>query len=414
MSWSINSSKIDLQKQEKLRETLYLKPGKDGEPLLCIKETNNTIFIPFYFGKHIYKKRIEHENTTINFKGSLRSYQKEPVEKTKEYLQKGSCIFNCSTAFGKTVCAIYLCTLYHKITCVVYPLKSLAIQWKKALEEFSDAKVFINDGRKFNEKANIILTTPGKIKKIPESFLKRIGFLVVDEVHMFCTNKRYADLMEIEPSHCLALTATLEKEKYQLDALRLMFGPILKHDTKKKVSVIRFVTDITIPLVKNRQGKLDWSYICRTSASHPERNRKIVNFLLDNSEKTLVLTYLVSHAKTLYSLYKEQRDDVSLLVQKDPNYLDARVLISTSKKSGTGFDDKNFCDNFSGKRFRVLVITFSLKSVLFLKQLLGRVFRHDDPLIVEFVDNHPVTISHAREREKYYEEQEYNVFKEQL
>ncbi len=413
MSWSVNSSSLPISEQERLRKSLYLVPKEEkGEPLLCIDSNKNQLLLPFSFGKRYFSKQHNRPQTGIKFIGTPRVEQLIPLKEAEKALDSGSCLLNFSTGFGKTFCALYLACASHKIICIVYPLLTLQKQWKKSINEYSIANVWIN-GEKMEqniEDIQIILTTPGKIDKIPPELLSRIGFLIVDEAHMFCTNLKYKNLLQIEPSYCLALTATIEKEEHLLCGLKLMFGKIISHESIKNVTILRFNTGIKLPSIRNYTGREDWAALCRNTAFHKERNKEIVKYLVTSKEKILVLTSLVIHAKLLYNLCKEQEKDVSLLIKKDKDYSDSRILISTAKKSGVGFDDENFCSNYSGQRFGVLFLTFSLKSVLFLKQLVGRVFRTENPIIIEFVDDHYVVRNHAKQREKYYLEKNYALY----
>lgn len=412
MGWSVDCPSKEFK--ERLRKQLLLS-SPDNEPLLCMGEEGDgeKLSLPFAFGRKCFPKGHSPPETTFNFIGEPKLEQLEPIHRAYEELERNnSLVLNFPTGFGKTFCALFLASLTQKIVCVVYPLKTLEPQWSKSISKLTDARVWVNNrGGNPSPDTQVILTTPGKIHRLPETVRKRVGCLVVDEVHLFLTNLKYKNLLQIEPAYLIGLTATLEiEEKHLLEGMALMFGRAVRQEDSKNVTVVRLFTNISFPVKKKYDGREDWALLCKRVAEHEERNRMIATKIRETKGKILVLTLRIFHAQRLYSILKEEGEDVALLVHKDKDYPDARVLISTSKKSGTGFDDENFCSDYKGERFSILFLTFSLKKVLFLKQLMGRVFRSENPIIVEFVDDHYVIQSHARKRDLYYRERDYSVY----
>lgn len=400
--WKVNRETV-----LKLSDSLTLSGERGGETLFCFNEEG----IPFALGKKFANKPISRERVSFNFLGTPRPYQEEALQRAIPLLlEERSLLLNYPTAFGKTFCSIYLASLTTGIVCVVYPFLTLEQQWKKSFSDLTTAKVYVNNGKKIEEDVQVILTTPGKLHKLPLQLKERIGCLICDEAHLFTTNLKYQALLSLTPDYCLGLSATLEKEPYQVKALELIFGKTLVEKQKKKASIFRVYTNISLPVTKNKKGKEDWCAFCKNTAEHEERNKKIAEDILSHPGKILVLTLRVIQAKTLYSLLKERGEEVSLFINNNKSYTESRVLISTAKKAGTGFDDANSSNNFNGKRFSLLVLTFSVKEVLFLKQLLGRVFRVEKPDILEYVDEHFLSYNHARKRDIYYESQGYDLY----
>lgn len=395
--WRVDKSKIT-----ELEKSLTL--SDNGETLYCFSDQG----IPFALGKKFFKKTIFRETVSFKFIGQPKEEQTLALNRAKSlWLEEKSLILNYPTGFGKTFCAIYLASLTNKVVCVVYPLITLERQWQKSFTDLTTARVW---DKSKNYDVDVILTTPGKIHKLPRELKDKIGCLIVDEVHLFCTNLKYKNLLSIEPEYCMGLTATMEKSPFQVKALECMFGKIVVEKQRKKASIFRHYTNISFPSVKNRKGKEDWAALCRNMAANKERNERIAKDIMEHSGKILVLTLRINQAKELYSILTKQGEDVSLFIQNNKTYQEKRVLISTAKKAGTGFDDANSAIDFSGERFSLLVLTFSVKEVLFLKQLLGRVFRTELPNVIEYVDEHFISYNHARKRDEYYESQNYDIY----
>lgn len=433
MSWPVNSALIPLEERERLRKSLYLLSPKQDNAIICLSSRKEgeavspsldirspspeVWLLPFAFGKHRFPKLREEKNLPqiyFNFMGEARPSQVKPLEEAWSILcDSGSVILNFPTGYGKTASAILLSHLTQKIVCVVSPISTLEGQWVKSFGKFSNASTWIV-GEKMPEVVSVIITSPGRIHKIPKVLRKSIGCLIVDEVHLFCTQIRYDKLLTLEPDYCIALSATLEKEKHHRDALSLMFGRVVEVESKTKFTIHRHLTGIHIPSVKKydkKKGKMveDWPALCHNMASNKERNQRILDLICSSTQKILVLTSLVEHARYLHKELLERGEDVSLLQGKDKDYKDARILVSNYKKAGTGFDDDTFCSNFSGKRFDAVYVLFSMKGIILLKQVIGRV-RKENPEVVEFVDEHDILKAHARKRDQYYRSKGYDVY----
>nr|WIL03911.1 A18-like helicase [Cedratvirus plubellavi] len=426
MSWPVNSALIPLDERERLRRSLYLVSPKKDNAILCLSHRSGegnihpeeaVWLLPFAFGKHRFPKFREEKDfphISFEFTGKAKPNQIKPLEEAWSILStSGSVILNFPTGYGKTASAILLSSLTQKIVCVVSPISTLEKQWKDSFAKFGNASVWIV-GEKIPEVVSVVITSPGRIHKIPQVLRESIGCLIVDEVHLFCTQLRYDKLLEIEPEYCIALSATLEKEKHHRDALSLMFGRVIEVESKVKFTIHRYLTGIHIPSVKKydkKRGKMveDWTTLCHNMASNKERNQKILDLICSNTQKILVLTSLVEHARNLHKELLERGEDASLLQGKDKDYKDARILVSNYKKAGTGFDDSMFCSNFSGKLFDVVYVLFSMKGIILLKQVIGRV-RNENPEVVEFLDEHDILKNHARQRDKYYKSKKYDVY----
>nr|WIL05021.1 helicase [Cedratvirus duvanny] len=418
MSWPVNSSLISLEEKESLRRSLYLVSPQQDNAILCLSsKEEHTWLLPFAFGKHRFPKAREEKNLPqilFQFTGQAKQNQVQPLEEAWSILsQSGSVILNFPTGYGKTASAILLSHLTQKIVCVVSPISTLEGQWVKSFTKFTNASTWIV-GEKMPEVVSVVITSPGRIHKIPQVLRESIGCLIVDEVHLFCTQLRYEKLLEIEPDYCIALSATLEKEKHHRNALSLMFGRVVEVESKTKFTIHRYLTGIHIPSVKKyskRKGRMieDWPALCHNVAENKERNQKILDMLCSSEQKILVLTSLVEHARLLHKELVERGQDASLLQGKDKDYKDARILVSNYKKAGTGFDDDTFCSNFSGKRFDAVYVLFSMKGIILLKQVIGRV-RKENPEVVEFVDEHDILKAHARKRDQYYKSKKYNLY----
>lgn len=418
MAWAVERSSLSRETGEMLRKELYFPPkvsysGQEGKPLLCLASTEKQALLPFAYGRKVFPKVHSKPRTSFSFLGQPKTEQVRPLQEAIYHLSSsGSVLLELPTGFGKTVCATYLAPLCASITCVTYPLVILEDQWLKTFSTLTNAVVWVNGTRPPENwsKVQVILSMQGKLEKIPEEILSRIGCLIVDEAHAFCTTKRYARLLKIQPEFLIGLTATPDREDGMGKALILMFKNFVRTLTQKKARVYKCYTQIAPVSKKQKNGKLDWNALLNDLAASDVRNQQILRLIAANSQhKILVLTSRKAHARELSQLVAQTGEKVALMIGGIKNYSDSRVLVGTAGKLGTGFDEEAACKDFQGEKFDLLILAFSTKSVSLLTQLFGRVFRSGFPLMIDMVDNHGSIAKHWKIRENYYRSKNYEI-----
>jgi superfamily II DNA or RNA helicase len=159
-----------------------------------------------------------------------------------------------------------------------------------------------------------------------------------------------------------------------------------------------------VNIVKNKQDKTDWTRLNKDLAYVELRNKFVYNIVLANLEKKfLILTWRTDHAMELYNtLNNIYKIKTAIMVRNMKEYSDSKVLVGNISKIGTGFDEANYCYDFSGLAIDCLILVASTKKVSLLKQLIGRAFRSDSPIIVDFVDNIGIIKRHFNEKRKHH------------
>ena len=192
---------------------------------------NKELHVPLCFGLFVKKNlglafniskksRIQEFG---EFNATLRTNQVDIIEKAEEYLKKGSVLLNCDTGTGKTMMSIYLaCSLKLK-TLIIVPIRNVAEQWINSFNSNTcDVSIEFLDN-KFKD-ASVLVSTPQTInsllkseehKQQTQTILNSIGTLIIDEAHMFCTEKYFNTLMHVSPIRVIACTATIERADNQ-------------------------------------------------------------------------------------------------------------------------------------------------------------------------------------------------------
>lgn len=429
MSGRIKIDKITSSQREEIVKTLtlqaktepiksYFKSKKSFgkiDPIRFWLPKNGFLHLPYhYIFKNVGIKpnqKTEHTSINVEFKGKLRDYQ-VPVNKRamKLILQNNTVNINVYPSFGKTVLSAYIAQKLGLRSVIL--LKSNLIKiWEGTLNSFlPKAKVcVVKAGQKIPEDVDFLVCMVGRIHYIPDNILESIGTLIIDECHQFCTEKKARAILNFLPKYTISLTATFVKDNGFHSVIENVCGTerIIQKYTNKFI-VYRMATGIEMEIPQGKMGA-DWQGLRRSISMDESRNLlilKTIQLLLSNKRKILVLTWLKQeHVDILMDILRKEIKSIDYMAGNKKSYKDSDVLVGTIGKIGTGFDEKEACDDFNGKRLDVVIIAGSLKSTPLLEQMVGRVFRAEHPIVVHLVDNDNISKKHWRECRKWYTEE---------
>ena len=191
------------------------------------------------------------------------------------------------------------------------------------------------------------------VEKMGRDFFNDIGLVIVDEAHLIMAERLSKSLQYVHPRYLIGLTAT----PYRPDGLNLLldfyFGPdkIIRKLFRDHL-VYKVDTGFKPPIEYTTNNKVNWGALLDTQANNEERNNQ----------------------------------------EFDKN---ARILIGTNSKVGTGFDHK---------KLDALLLAADVEEYFI--QYLGRVFRTQDgiPLIIDLIDKNNILNKHWLTRKGVYKE----------
>ena len=371
----------------------------------------------------------------FRFTGSL--YEEQlPVAETnyQQLLTHGTTICNLPTGSGKTVYGAYLAAKLKKITLIVFTMGILEKQWADTFRNFTDATIWATslappkpkkETEDLSERleqlsikevplANIpqvILSTNLSIDKVPPEWLSKVGTLIIDEAHQFGTQSRLDALMKVYPRYVIAATATFKREDGMEQAIQTICGLIgVTKISTKPFQVIKYHTGVVVPLKHNIRGQLDWISLLTDLCRHEYRNKLICDMVKHYKDaKILIMSRRKEHVQTLEKALTQADEKVSSMYGTKRHYNDARVLIGTVSKIGTGFDEKALCQDFNGHRIDLLILTCSIKSLELLEQVVGRAFRSKEPTVIHMVDNNNISKSHWKGALRWYKSRQGSI-----
>lgn len=342
----------------------------------------------------------------------LRDYQVEPAEEALQQLKDcATTTLGLPPGWGKTILGAWLGGKANGPVIVFSHRIQICEAWVKTFElcypQYSDSiwlvgenecKNFVDipdtDGLKV---PRFIICMDGRIDKVPEYMRDAIAVTIIDEAHLFCTRSRVKCLLSTEPKFVIAETATLNRPDGMHSMIQSMVG---KHGvfrvSTKPYRLYIFNTYIAVPTIQGARG-LDYGDLTKKLIENEDRNEQLVECIKSNMHrKIMVMVRYKNHIKILKKLLEANYIQVATLYGSQRNYSDSHVLLGTIPKMGTGFDEKNSCQDFGGRESDLLILLTSIANVELFVQVIGRVMRSKDPAIFYFRDNITVVKSHVK------------------
>ncbi len=352
------------------------------------------------------------------FKGGLREYQVDPYKKAKKLIKKHKTVtLEFYPGFGKTFFGSIFSWYLNAYTVILVHRETIADAWVKTYTSFLDVKpdqIVVVDkdlckkkrGQKKSgaERGKIFICMEQRWKYIPEEVRKKIKLLVIDEAHTFCAPSKVKPLLFLEPEYVIALTATTERVD---DGLETMIETIcgthsVVKDNEKPFKFYVINTGLKFELEgdKNKFGEL-----LEKQTKSEERNKIILDLIKRHSHyKTMFVGKRKEHCSMLMKTLPEMGLECSALFGSIKKCESKNILVGTDSKMGTGFDEANACLNYDGEPSKLLVVGHSYKKRSTFIQVIGRSWRHPEPIVVVFTDSNRIVQNHIRSMKVWAQE----------
>lgn len=300
----------------------------------------------------------------IKFEGVLYKKQKKAA---KELLKYDSGILSATTAFGKTIVALYILASRKQKTLILVHRKQLQDQWKQRISDFLGNGISVGTiGGGRNKPSGVIdialLQSINKKGKV-DSIIKNYGQLIVDECHHISAPSFERITKSFTGKFTLGLTATLNRKDGQQPIITMNLGSVRytvnsKSEILKSTyghNVITRYTDFKLSESINSDDNINYNQVCREIINCNSRNELIISDAVDLLKKgatPIILTERRDHILVLNDLATKQIDNIILLyggmgkkklnkaldqINNDGNV--SRLIIATGKYIGEGFDD---------------------------------------------------------------------------
>lgn len=311
------------------------------------------------------------------------------------------------TGFGKTVLGAVAVGAAKVPTCVIVHKQDLVDQWQEAFSKFlglSGVPVWQGDNIPTDPIVIAMVQSICKDGRYDLELYDRFGLVLVDEVHrMAATEFRHA-MPKFPAVNRIGLSATPERP----DGLEFVFqahigGNLFEVEGLPMPPKVYMIPTGFRPItatgrqVDPKAGKMN--YADQLLRENPNRNKQItenVRRLQELGRKTVVFSHTRQHLTDLADMINMDHGFyVGGMKKQDLRKAALKPLVFTTYKMGSEGTDKPWWD--------ACVLASPLAHV---KQPVGRVTREwegkPQPMVVDFVDAHPLWQGYAGSRRKEY------------
>jgi superfamily II DNA or RNA helicase len=382
-------------------------PKHIGLPRGCMEEILE-LFRSLNIKTELMDERYEGSPIKYSFKGVLRE---EQILAAEEMLRHDMGVLAASTAFGKTVVAIYLLAKRGVNSLILVHRRQLLDQWVVHLQNFlgidkSQIGQIGGGKRKPSGIIDVALIQSLSRKGVVDDIVGEYGHLIVDECHHISARSFEIVARQCKAKYVTGLSATVIRKDGHHPIIFMNCGPIrYKVDAKKQAALRPFThkvitrkTDFKLPDILGNNDRLTIHQIYSALIINDNRNKMIIEDVLDavkGKRFPVVLTERREHLEKLVTLLsplvknvlmfkggmgQKQRQALMQELKSIPNN-EERIICATGRYLGEGFDESRLDTLF-------LALPVSWKGIIV--QYAGRLHRlHDmkkEVIIYDYVD----------------------------
>lgn len=416
---------------DELRVAPYVpKSTVKMEKFPIFRESTQKLYVPRYYGENKFGKPQETHLTSGNdinleFKGQLRDYQENIIQKYMESIQNntGGGLLEIPCGRGKTVMALKIISLLSKKVLIIVHKSFLLNQWIERIEEFlPQARVGKIQGQicDIEDKDIVIgMLQSLSMKEYPYELFSSFGLTVVDEVHHIAAEVFVRSLFKIVTPYVLGLSATMQRKDGLSKVFKMFLGNIIYKEKREGTdNVIVRAYDYEVndedfnEMEYDFKGNPKYSTMISKLCNFVPRSNFIINIVeeLYKSNKEQQIMILAHNKNLLTYFYKEieKRNIASVgyyvggMKEKDLKISETKqIIIATYAMASEALDIKTLT---------TLVMATPKTDVT---QSIGRILRskHLQPIVVDIIDQHDIFLNQYRKRYNYYKKENYTVFR---
>lgn len=393
-------------------------------PFKLYMESESKLYMPKAYGLKRFgapqlNKLSNHDSISLEFNGTLRPEQEEPVRCTLEACHdpaRMGGVLNLFCGAGKTTMGLYvMCKLATKTLIVVHK-DFLLNQWKERIEQFvPGARVGMIKARTIDiEGKDVVLASLQSLsmKTYDDRVFQGFGLVLIDEVHHTSAEVFSKALKKVCFRYTIGLSATIKRRDGLSKVFMWYLGDVVYKSEKRLDTVKCMIKNFydPSPLYSKESfvfgDKLNVAKMINNICSYTPRTRFLAQALVDvlalePNRKVLVLSDRRNHLQTLKEHFEQLDIDCGLYY----GGLKPEVLANSEKKQVILATFAIAAEGYDQKGLDTLILASPKSDVV---QSVGRILRdkeHDRkhvPLIIDIVDRFSIFERQALKRAKYY------------
>lgn len=422
-----------VRKQLTVKPRVGMETGAPIEPYPVYWEDDSWIYTPKQYGLSTFgipqKDSIPDGEGAprLVFNGQPRPEQREPIDRFVTTGGNGLLVLPCG--FGKTVCALYIATVFRKKTLIICHKGFLMDQWKERIAQYiPTAKIgTIKQSVVDVDDKDIVIASLQSLamREYDKALFKRFGFVCIDEVHHTSAEVFSRALTKVVCKRILGLSATPDRR----DGLRKVFewfigAPVYevrkRSDTELRVRMEQFYDphpDYGREL-HLWNGKVNVAQMINAVCAFRPRNELIIDILATTLEaeptrQVLILSERRGHLEELHRMIKKRKLGTCgyYVGGMTPDQLKASetkdIILATYHIAAEGFDVPSL---------NTLILASPVSSI---EQPVGRIQRQKPservhvPLVIDIWDNFSLFRRQGFRRLQFYKTSGYEIIGEE-
>jgi len=359
-----------------------------------------------------------------NYSRTLWPFQQVCMDHVLHMLRTLRChggLLHAECGAGKTGMGLYAAHMLGLPTLIVMHTGELAKQWLQRIPLLlPNAKVGLLQGpNRPDEDSDVCVAMLQTLHMIPRAkagFLRRYGFLIVDECHHICCRTFSVGLRLCRPAFTLGLSATPERTDKLDMAIEWLVGPklyeVYRLPQEVHVQMIEYVNQTFQPATRRwAPGEMDYVKTISLLVDDEYRTETLAKHMQEAVNEGRDCISISPRLRLLKDLHAQlPEEEVGLLLggattkakkARNAAALTKKNILASTGVASEGLDVPNKDTLFN---------TLPMKRGPCLQQCVGRVMRGGSrkvPRIVDFFDNYKAFRGMAMGRRRYYEERGY-------
>jgi superfamily II DNA or RNA helicase len=436
--YTILKSSLTQDVLNKTKSELWLKPQMPGKQFAqnqvqafpVFRENDKKLYVPRFYGEEKFGAPCRSElddgvDINVEFTKELRDYQYKIVDVYMNHVSKGSGggILEVPCGRGKTVLSLYIISLLKKKTMILVHKEFLMNQWIERIQEFiPQAKVGKIQAQICDvEDKDIVIGMIQTMytKTYDQSVYSQFGLTIIDEVHRIGSEEFSKTLLKTITPYMLGISATVERKDKLTSLLYMFIGPRIYSETRANddtvcVRALEFVThdDEFNAVDTDFRGQVKYSSMMSKLCSYGPRSDFIVklihDLIIENPDgQIMVLAHYKNVLKYLYEKitfmgFASVGYYIGGMKQKDLEISETKqIVIATYAMAAEALDIKSLSR---------LVMATPKSDII---QSVGRILRmkHENPIVVDIIDNHECFQNQWFNRKRFYKKSNYLIKK---
>jgi superfamily II DNA or RNA helicase len=433
--YTIYKNELSEIEKEKLCKLLTAKPiinnnpNESGHEFPVYRESSNKFYVPRYFGEETFgipdeNKISEGEDIQLEFSGKMRELQETVISAYLNHVSGkngGGGLLELYCGFGKTICALNICSRLKKKTFIIVHKEFLMNQWIERIQQFlPNARIGKIQGSIVDvENKDIVIGMLQSLsmKEYASSVFESFGFTIIDEVHHISSQVFSNALFKIVTKYMLGLSATMNRKDGTTKIFKMFLGNVIYKSVREdefNVTVRAYQysnTDDDFNKIEyDFRGNVLYSTMISKLCGYTRRSEYILSILTDllkenENQQIMILAHNKNILVYLHDAIKNRNiASVGYYIggMKEAALKESenkKVIIATYSMAAEALDIKTL----------TTLIMATPKTDI--EQAVGRILRekHGNPLVVDIIDQHKPFKNQWNKRKLFYKKQNYKV-----